>query len=95
MAAWWVLITGVRVVHPPAVFRGQQGAAEQAWIADVPWWELFKDETLRDLIKTALANNNDLRIAVSRVEQARQIAAGARRISAASRISGRDQCRKE
>ena len=38
----------------------------------------FEDERLQNLIQQALANNYDLRIAVSRVEQARQIAAQAR-----------------
>jgi len=61
------------VVTPPAVSRGQS-AAEAASLADLPWWEVFQDETLRGLVKTAIANNNDLRVAVKRVEQARQIA---------------------
>ena len=43
-----------------------------------PGGRSFSDETLRQLINEALANNYDLRIAVSRVEQARQIAAQAR-----------------
>lgn len=59
------------VVTPPPVSRGQ-GAAESASLADLPWWEVFRDETLRELVKTALANNNDLRVAAQRVEQARQ-----------------------
>jgi multidrug efflux system outer membrane protein len=61
-------------VTPPLVFRGQDGEAQQASIADLPWWELFKDEALHGLIKSAIANNNDLRVAVARVEQARQAA---------------------
>jgi outer membrane protein, multidrug efflux system len=65
-------------VTPPTEFRGAEGAAQQASYADLPWWEVFKDEQLRDLIKTALANNYDLAIAVSRVEQSRQIAAQVR-----------------
>jgi multidrug efflux system outer membrane protein len=65
-------------VNSPAEFRGAEGAAQQASFADLPWWEAFKDEELKALIKTALANNYDLAIAVSRVEQARQIAAQAR-----------------
>jgi len=65
-------------VNSPAQFRGVQGAAQQASFADLPWWEAFKDEELKALIKTALANNYDLGVAVSRVEQARQIAAQAR-----------------
>jgi outer membrane protein, multidrug efflux system len=65
-------------VNAPAEFRGAEGAAQQASLADLPWWEAFKDEELKGLIKTALANNYDLAIAVSRVEQAHQIAAQAR-----------------
>lgn len=65
-------------VNVPADFRGAEGAAQQASYADLPWWEVFKDEQLKSLIKTALANNYDLAIAVSRVEQAREIANVAR-----------------
>jgi multidrug efflux system outer membrane protein len=65
-------------VNVPADFRSAEGQAQQASIADLPWWEVFKDERLRDLIQTALANNYDLRIAITRVEQSRQIAAQAR-----------------
>jgi multidrug efflux system outer membrane protein len=45
--------------------------AEAASVADLKWFEVFKDEKLQDLIRTALQQNYDLRIAVSRVEQAR------------------------
>jgi outer membrane protein, multidrug efflux system len=62
----------------PATFRGAEGAAQQASFADLPWWEVFKDPTLQGLVKTSLANNYDLLIAVERIEQARQIAAQAR-----------------
>jgi outer membrane protein, multidrug efflux system len=65
-------------VNVPADFRGSEGAAQQASYADLPWWEVFKDDQLKTLIDTALANNYDLAIAVSRVEQARQLAAVAR-----------------
>lgn len=63
-------------VDSPTAFRNQP-APEAVSIADLPWWQVFDDPTLQDLIKTALANNRDLRVAVSRVEQARQIAAQA------------------
>jgi multidrug efflux system outer membrane protein len=66
------------VVTAPPVFRGQEGEAQKASIADLPWWEVFQDETLRGLIKSAIANNNDLRLAAARVEQARQVAVQAR-----------------
>lgn len=57
------------VAEPPA-FRGDEAPAE-ATIADLPWWELFRDETLKGLIEEALKQNYDLRIAASRVEQSR------------------------
>jgi multidrug efflux system outer membrane protein len=62
----------------PGQYRGAEGAAQQASFADLAWWEVFKDERLKELIQTALANNYDLLIAVSRVEQSRQISAQAR-----------------
>jgi outer membrane protein, multidrug efflux system len=65
-------------VNAPADFRGMQGAAQQASYADQPWWEVFKDDQLKSLIDSALANNYDLAVAVSRVEQARQLSAVAR-----------------
>ena len=65
-------------VTPPTVFRGPSGEAQQASFADLPWWEVFKDETLKELVKSSLANNYDLAAAVARVEQARQLAAQAR-----------------
>jgi len=65
-------------VDAPPVFRGATGAAQQASFADVPWWKIFQDETLNQLIKTSLANNFDLAAAIDRVEQAREVAAEAR-----------------
>lgn len=38
---------------------------------DLKWWELFKDPKLSLLVKTALENNRDVQIAISRIEQAR------------------------
>ena len=60
---------------PPEMFRGQTDPAEAASLADLPWWEAFRDLTLQELLQTALANNYDLRVAVARVEQARALAA--------------------
>ena len=40
-------------------------------IANLPWWELFKDEMLKNLIETALAENRDIEIAVARIAEAR------------------------
>src|SRR5215831_10241826 len=65
------------VPSPPA-FRGGPNGAQQASLADLPWWEIFHDETLTGLIKESLANNNDLTVAAARVEQASEVAAQAR-----------------
>jgi multidrug efflux system outer membrane protein len=61
----------------PAAFRAQ-AAAENASLADLAWYDLFKDDTLKDLVRTALENNYDLRIATARLEQAAAIAQQAR-----------------
>ena len=67
---------------PPAVgmpvnfrFATNQSASS---FANLPWWEVFKDPTLLELINAAVTNNYDLRRAVARVEQARNLAVAAR-----------------
>jgi multidrug efflux system outer membrane protein len=57
----------------PGSFRGDVNASSES-IADLPWWRVYRDPKLQSLIRESLANNQDLRIAISRVEQARQIA---------------------
>jgi multidrug efflux system outer membrane protein len=57
-------------VKTPAQFRGNSIADVQS-IADLNWFEVFKDEQLQDLIRTALVQNYDLRDAIARVERAR------------------------
>jgi len=64
-------------VNLPETFRGETEAATNSF-ADLPWWQVFHDDNLQHLIHIALTNNYDLRIAVTRVEQARALAAGAR-----------------
>jgi len=58
-------------IQSPAVFRGAPAAPEPASIGDLKWFEVFKDEQLQSLIRTALEQNYDLRIAVARVIEAR------------------------
>jgi multidrug efflux system outer membrane protein len=48
---------------------------ETSSIADVPWWEVFRDETLVALIRESLENNRDLALATANVETARYLAA--------------------
>jgi multidrug efflux system outer membrane protein len=55
-------------------------AARDTSIADLPWWQIFRDATLQQLVRTALAHNPDLRSAAARVQWAAaqlQIARGA------------------
>ncbi|HJT22463.1 MAG TPA: efflux transporter outer membrane subunit [Nitrospira sp.] len=40
-------------------------------IANMPWWELLKDQELQHLIKIALVENQDVRTAVASIEQYR------------------------
>lgn len=44
---------------------------EEASLADLGWWELFHDEHLQSLIRRALTENKDLRMAASRVQESR------------------------
>lgn len=64
-------------INAPATFRGETDVSTNSF-ASLPWWQIFHDDTLQSLIRTALTNNYDLRIAVTRVEQARALAAQAR-----------------
>jgi outer membrane protein, multidrug efflux system len=59
-------------IQPPANFYSAQEAAANS-VADLAWWELFKDPVLQDLIREALKNNYDLQLAVARVEQQRAL----------------------
>jgi multidrug efflux system outer membrane protein len=61
-------------IDVPTVYRGS--AAEQAAnsgaasLGDQKWWEVYPDEELQKLIRTALQQNYDVRIAAARILQA-------------------------
>jgi len=82
---WTLFLTGCAVgpnykrpsINAPETFRGEIEISTNSF-ASLPWWQVFHDETLQNLIRTALTNNYDLRIAITRVEQARAMAAQAR-----------------
>jgi multidrug efflux system outer membrane protein len=59
-------------VQPPANYYADQQTNERS-VADLSWWDLFKDPTLQSLIREALKNNYDLQSAVARVEQERAL----------------------
>ena len=64
-------------VAAPAAFRNDTDVTTNSF-ANLPWWQVFHDETLQNLVRVALTNNYDLRIAVARVEQAQAIEEQAR-----------------
>jgi outer membrane protein, multidrug efflux system len=61
-------------VTTPGVFRGAAEAtppADLTSLADLKWFDVFKDDRLQDLVRTALVQNYDLREALARVDAAR------------------------
>ena len=77
LAVAFILVTGCAVgpdfkdpvVAAPDAYRTQVMPPEA--IDDLRWWASFDDPLLYDLVTTALENNRDIKIAVSRIEQAR------------------------
>jgi multidrug efflux system outer membrane protein len=59
-------------VSLPEVFRGldPMAPAGPGSFGDLAWWAVFQDQTLQELIRTSLAQNYDLRIAVARIQDA-------------------------
>jgi len=60
-------------VTMPDAFRGTDTTvvADQTSIGDLKWFEVFKDEELQKLVRTAMAHNYDVRVAVARIDAAR------------------------
>ena len=100
-----LLLTGCAVgpdysrpaIATPEVYRGDSpnpsAAASTQLLGDQKWWDVFQDPVLQQLIRTALQQNYDVRIAASRVLQA-QAQLGITRadqfptVSAGSQVSG-------
>ena len=63
------------VVDTPKTFRdlseNSQLQAQSASFADLPWWQVFRDAKLQELIRTALKQNYDLQLATERITAAR------------------------
>jgi multidrug efflux system outer membrane protein len=55
----------------PGMDTGAPGSEQMVAAADLGWQQVFTDARLTSLIKLALENNRDLRIAVQRVQEAR------------------------
>ncbi|HSB70969.1 MAG TPA: efflux transporter outer membrane subunit [Candidatus Methylomirabilis sp.] len=60
-------------VEVPAAYREAEAEAPTPGaktLGDLEWWTIFQDPELQELIRTTLAANYDLRVAVSRILQA-------------------------
>jgi outer membrane protein, multidrug efflux system len=80
-----ILLTGCKVgpnyrkpvVQVPTAYHGpndnaqEQAESQAASFADLPWWQVFQDPVLQDLIRRCLKQNYDLQIATERITQAR------------------------
>lgn len=64
-------------IESPATFRGDASPTNTSF-ADLDWWRVYQDTNLQALVREAFTNNYDLRIALTRVEQSRALAAQAR-----------------
>src|SRR5437899_2836697 len=57
------------VVQPPTAYRdlseNPQVPAQAASYADLPWWQVFRDPQLQELIRIALKQNYDLQLQVT------------------------------
>jgi outer membrane protein, multidrug efflux system len=62
-------------VQTPGVYRdlreSPEAQAQAASFADMPWWQVFQDPQLQELIRTALKENYDLQLATERITAAR------------------------
>ena len=62
-------------VQTPTAFRdladNPQVQAQAASYADLPWWQVFQDRQLQELIRTALKQNYDLQLATERINAGR------------------------
>jgi outer membrane protein, multidrug efflux system len=57
--------------HGPSDNAQDQAQAQTASFADLPWWDVFQDTVLQDLIRRCLKQNYDLQTATERITQAR------------------------
>src|SRR5258708_2336329 len=60
-------------IKTPDEFRGAESPspADPNSIGDLKWFEVFQDEALQKLVRTAMDQNYDLRLAVARINAAR------------------------
>lgn len=51
------------------LYRGVS-TADTTTMANIPWTQMFKDANLQTMLREAITNNNDLKVAVARIKQA-------------------------
>jgi multidrug efflux system outer membrane protein len=75
LALWSGCTVGPSYKRPavdiPPAYRGEMEATRTASLGEVKWWEVFRDAELQTLIRRALQENYDVRIAATRILQAR------------------------
>lgn len=105
MVAWVALLASGCTVGPnyhrpdvmvPQTYRGAAATAPStaASFGDEKWWEVFQDPQLQALIRTALKQNYDVRIAAARILQAQAqlgIARGNQLPTAGAVVAANDQ----
>lgn len=62
----------------PDNYRDAAASPDLPSMADLPWWQIYGDPTLKGLIETALAGNLDVQLAAARVREAKALLAGSR-----------------
>src|SRR5260370_35961007 len=64
------------IVNAPTTYRGLTDAEAAnpvpASLGDQKWWEVFQDQQLQQLVRTALQQNYHVRIAAARVPEAQR-----------------------
>src|ERR1700746_1529689 len=61
-------------VDTPSIYRAdQQAGSNQPSLGNEKWWTVFQDDQLQQLIRTALKENYDVRIAAARVLEAQAV----------------------
>src|ERR1700757_2630941 len=62
-------------IQTPAAYRelqeSPQAQTQAASFADLPWWQVFQDPQLQELIRTALKQNYDMQLATERIKAER------------------------
>jgi multidrug efflux system outer membrane protein len=63
------------VIQTPTAYHdlrdSSQAQSQAASYADLPWWQVFQDPQLQELIRTALKQNYDMQLATERINAAR------------------------